>query len=246
LSGHSKWSSIKRKKAVTDQKRAAAWGKIIREITVAAKAGGGDPLGNPRLRLAMDNARAANMPKDNIDRAISKGTGDAEGVEYQENSYEAYGPGGVALYVETLTDNVNRTVAEVRYALNKTGGNLGTSGSVAWMFDHRGVIRLDGTKYDEAMVMEVALEAGADDMESDDDELTIYTQVADFQAVQDALRGRKIEWENAELAMVPKNLIKVEGQDAEKVVKLIEMLEDSDDIQKVYTNADIDESSLED
>ena len=245
MSGHSKWSSIKRKKAVTDQKRAAAWGKIIREITVAAKMGGGDPLGNPRLRLAMDNARAANMPKDNVDRAISKGTGDLEGVEYQENSYEAYGPGGVALYVETLTDNVNRTVAEVRHALNKQGGNLGTSGSVAWMFDHRGVIRLDGTRYDEATVMEVALDAGADDMESEDDELTIYTQVADFQAVQEALRARKMEWENAELAMVPKNLVRVEGQDAEKLVKLIEMLEDSDDIQKVYTNADIDESSLE-
>jgi YebC/PmpR family DNA-binding regulatory protein len=244
LAGHSKWSQIKRKKAVTDQKRAAAWGKIIREITVAAKMGGGDPMGNPRLRLAMDNARAANMPNDNIDRAISKGTGDLEGVEYQENDYEAYGPGGVALYIETLTDNVNRTVAEVRHALNKHGGNLGTTGSVAWMFDHRGVIVIDGDRYDEATVLEVALDAGAQDLEVEEGEFTVYTEVGDFQTVQDALRGRTIEWENADLAMVPKNLVRVEGKDAERLVKLIEMLEDSDDIQKVYTNADIDESSL--
>jgi YebC/PmpR family DNA-binding regulatory protein len=244
LAGHSKWAQIKRKKAVTDQKRAAAWGKIIREITVAAKMGGGDPGGNPRLRLAMDNARAANMPNDNIERAIKKGTGDLEGVDYQEISYEAYGPGGIAIYIEVLTDNVNRTVAEVRHALNKHGGNLGTSGSVAWMFDHRGQIVFDGERYDESTILDAALESGAQDMETDDDALIVYTDVADFHAVQDALRGRGLEWDSAELAMVPRTLVRVEGNDAAKLVKLIELLEDSDDVQKVYTNADIDEDSL--
>ena len=246
MAGHSKWAQIKRKKAVTDQKRAAAWGKIIREITVAAKMGGGDPAGNPRLRLAMDNARAANMPNENIDRAIKKGTGELEGVEYHEVSYEAYGPGGVALYIETLTDNVNRTVAEVRHALNKAGGNLGTTGSVAWMFDHRGQIVFDATRYDEASVIEAALDSGAQDMEADEDSFIVYTAVADFHAVQDALRQRGLEWESAELAMVPKTLVRVEGNEAEKLVRLLEVLEDSDDVQQVYTNADIDEASLVD
>jgi len=244
LAGHSKWSQIKRKKAVTDQKRAAAWGKIIREITVAAKAGGGDPAGNPRLRLAVDNARAANMPMENIDRAIRKGTGDLEGVDYQEVSYEAYGPGGVALYIEALTDNLNRTVADVRHALNKHGGNLGTSGSVAWMFDPRGQIVFDATRYDENVVLEAALDAGAEDMEVDEDGFTVYCSVPSFHAVQDALRKHGLEWEDASLAMVPKNLVKVEGPEAEKLVRLLEALEDSDDVQKVSTNADIDEESL--
>jgi YebC/PmpR family DNA-binding regulatory protein len=244
VAGHSKWAQIKRKKAVTDQRRAAVWAKIIREITVAAKLGGGDPDGNPRLRLAVDNARAANMPNENVDRAIKKGTGELEGVEYQEVSYEAYGPGGVALYIEALTDNLNRTVADVRHALNKHGGNLGTTGSVGWMFDHRGQIVLDAGRYDEAAVLEAALEAGAQDMEAEEEALTIYTDVADFQAVQDALRSRALVWESAELAMVPKSTVRVEGKDAEKLIKLLETLEDSDDVQKVYTNADIDEASL--
>jgi YebC/PmpR family DNA-binding regulatory protein len=244
LAGHSKWSQIKRKKAVTDQKRASAWGKLIREITVAAKMGGGDPDGNPRLRLAIDNARSANMPNENIDRAIKKGTGDLEGVDYQEISYEAYGPGGVALYIEALTDNVNRTVADVRHALNKYGGNLGTTGSVGWMFDHRGQIVLDASRYDEATVLEAALDAGAEDLEAEEESLTVYTDVGAFHAVQDGLRARALEWESAELAMVPKTTIRVEGKDAEKLIKLLEALEDSDDVQKVFTNADIDEESL--
>jgi YebC/PmpR family DNA-binding regulatory protein len=244
LAGHSKWKQIKRKKAVTDQKRAAAWAKIIREITVAAKMGGGDPGGNPRLRLAMDTARAANMPNDNIDRAIQKGVGELEGVEYHEVSYEAYGPGGVALYIEALTDNVNRTVADVRHALSKHGGNLGTTGSVAWMFDERGTIVFDAARYSEATVLEAALEAGAQDMEAEDEEFTVYTDIGDFHAVQDALRSRKLQWESAELAMIPKTTVKVEGADAEKLIRLLEVLEDSDDVQKVYSNADIDESSL--
>jgi YebC/PmpR family DNA-binding regulatory protein len=206
--------------------------------------GGGDPNGNPRLRLAVDQARAANMPNDNIDRAIKKGTGELEGVEYQDVSYEAYGPGGVAIYLEGLTDNLNRTVADVRFALSKTGGNLGQSGSVAWMFDHKGQIVFDGERYDEATLLEAALEAGAEDMQSDEESFVVYTDASDFNAVQEALRARKLEWESAELAMVPKTTVRVEGADAVKLVKLLDMLDDLDDIQNVYTNADIDEESL--
>jgi len=244
MAGHNKWSQIKRKKAVTDARRAAAWTKIIRELTVAAKEGGGDPTANPRLRLAIDNARTANMPNDNIERAIKKGTGDLEGVEYQEITYEAYGPGGVAIMIDALTDNANRTVADVRHILSRNGGNLGTSGSVAWMFDRKGQISVDATRYDEAAVMEAALEAGAEDMEVDAESYTITTEATAFHAVQDGLRERGIEWENAELAMVPKSTVRVEGKDAERLVKLLDALEDSDDVQKVYANADIDEDAL--
>jgi YebC/PmpR family DNA-binding regulatory protein len=244
MAGHSKWAQIKRKKAVTDQRRAAAWTKIIREITVAARLGGGDPEGNPRLRLAVDSARGANMPNDNIDRAIKKGTGELEGVEYQEIAYEAYGPGGVALFIDTLTDNPNRTVADIRHALSRNGGNLGTTGSVAWMFDRRGQIELDAERYDEADVLEAALEAGAEDMEVADGAFTVYTDIGDFNAVQEGLRGRSMEWESAELAMVPKTLVRVEGKDAEKLIKLLEALEDLDDVQKVFSNADIDAEAL--
>ena len=244
MAGHSKWAQIKRKKAVTDQRRAAAWTKIIREITVAARAGGGDPDGNPRLRLAVDNARAANMPNENIDRAIKKGTGELEGVDYQEVAYEAYGPGGVAIYIDALTDNLNRTVADIRHTLGKHGGNLGQTGSVAWMFDHRGQIVFDASRYDEGTLLEAALEAGADDMESDEEAYTVYTAVPTFHAVQQALREKGLEWESAELAMVPKTTLRVEGPDAAKLLRLLELLEDSDDVQKVYTNGDIDEESL--
>jgi YebC/PmpR family DNA-binding regulatory protein len=245
MAGHSKWSQIKRKKAVNDQKRASHWTKIIREITVAARAGGGDPDANPRLRLAVDNAKSANMPNDNIDRAIRKGTGELEGVEYQEVAYEAYGPGGVAIYIDTLTDNLNRTVADIRHVLSKNGGNLGQSGSVAWMFDNKGQILFDAGRYDEATVLEAALEAGAGDMQTDDDgSIVVETEVADFHAVQDALKARGLQWDSAELAMVPKATVRVEGPDAGRLVKLLDALEDSDDVQKVSTNADIDESSL--
>lgn len=245
MAGHSKWKQIKHKKAITDSKRAASWTKVIREITVAAKAGGGDPAGNPRLRLAMDNARAVNMPKENIDRAILKGTGELEGVSYEEITYEAYGPGGVAIMIDALTDNGNRTVADIRHTLSRNGGNLGTTGSVAWMFDRRGQIVVDASQYDEAKVMEVALESGAMDMEVDEDAFTILTEVPDFHAVQDGLRAAGIAWEEAELAMVPKNTVRVEGADAPKLVKLLETLEEHDDVQKVYANADLDEDSLE-
>jgi YebC/PmpR family DNA-binding regulatory protein len=244
MAGHSKWAQIKRKKAVTDQRRAAAWTKIIREITVAAKLGGGDPTGNPRLRLAVDSAKAANMPNENIDRAIKKGTGELEGVEYQEISYEAYGPSGVAIFIDTLTDNPNRTVADIRLALSRNGGNLGTTGSVAWMFDRRGQIVLDAERYDESAVLEVALEGGAEDMEVGDGSFTVLTDVGDFNTVQDALRARAMEWDEAELAMVPKTTVRVEGKDAERLIKLLETIEDLDDVQKVFSNADIDADSL--
>lgn len=244
MAGHSKWAQIKRKKAVTDQKRAAAWTKIIREITVAARMGGGDPGGNPRLRLAIDTAKDANMPNENIDRAILKGTGDLEGVEYQEVAYEAYGPNGVAIFIETLTDNINRTVADVRHVLSKNGGNLGQSGSVAWMFDHKGQIVFDAARYDEGTLLEAVLEAGGDDLQNEEDSFVVYTEVGDFHAVQDALREQGLQWEDAELAMVPKTLVRLEGADAQKLLKLLDALDDLDDVQKVYTNADLDEESL--
>jgi YebC/PmpR family DNA-binding regulatory protein len=244
MAGHSKWKQIKHKKALTDNRRAATWTKKIREITVAAKEGGGDPAGNPRLRLAIDNAKAVNMPNENIDRAIKKGTGELEGVNYEEITYEAYGPAGVAIMIESLTDNGNRTVADIRRWLSRNGGNLGTTGSVAWMFDRRGQITVDGAKYDEDTVMEAALEAGALDVESDEDGYTVLTEVPDFHAVQDALRAKGIEFEDAELAMIPKTEVRVEGPDAEQLVKLLELLEELDDVQQVYTNADVDTDSL--
>ncbi|HEY0151474.1 MAG TPA: YebC/PmpR family DNA-binding transcriptional regulator [Longimicrobium sp.] len=244
MAGHSKWKQIKHKKAITDNKRAAAWTKLIREITVAAKAGGGDPSGNPRLRLAIDTAKAANMPNENIDRAIKKGTGELEGVSYEEVTYEAYGPAGVAIMVDTLTDNANRTVADLRKWLSRNGGNLGTTGSVAWMFDRRGQIHIDSEKYDEEKVMEAALEAGAMDVQVEEGGFTVLTEVSDFHAVQDALREQGIVWEEAELAMVPKTEVRVEGPDADKLVKLLDLIEDMDDVQKVYSNADVDVDSL--
>lgn len=244
MAGHSKWKQIKRKKAITDNKRAANWTKLIREITVAAREGGGDPAGNPRLRLAIDTARAANMPNENIDRAIKKGTGELEGVNYEEITYEAYGPAGVALMIESLTDNGNRTVADIRKWLSRNGGNLGTTGSVAWMFDRRGQITVDGERYEEDAVMEAALEAGALDVQSGEGTHTVLTEVPDFHAVQEGLRTRGIEWEDAELAMIPKTEVRVEGADADQLVKLLELLEELDDVQKVYTNADLDVDSM--
>lgn len=246
MAGHSKWAQIKRKKAVTDQRRAAMWTKIIREIMVAARLGGGDPEGNPRLRLAIETARAANMPNENIERAIKKGTGELEGVDYQEVTYEAYAPGGVALLIETTTDNPNRTVAELRHLLNKHGGSLSTSGSVAWMFERRGQIVVDAARYDEATILELALEAGAQDVETDAEEGVhiVTTAPQDFHAVQEALRARGVQWQSAELAYVPKTTVPVAGAEAEKLVRLLERLEEMDDVQKVHANADIDQSSL--
>jgi YebC/PmpR family DNA-binding regulatory protein len=244
MAGHSKWSKIKRKKAANDAKRGKMFTRLIREITVAAREAGGDPEFNPRLRLAVDTAKAASMPQENIDRAIKRGTGELEGVDYEEVSYEGYGPGGVALYLEALTDNLNRTVADLRHALEKHGGNLGQSGSVAWQFERRGRLYVDATRYDEDTVMLAALEAGALDIQRDDDAFEIVTDVADFHAVQDGLKEDGIEFSDAELAMIPKTMLRVEGTEAQKLVKLLDALDDLDDIQNVHTNADIDEAAL--
>ncbi|HEX5385576.1 MAG TPA: YebC/PmpR family DNA-binding transcriptional regulator [Gemmatimonadales bacterium] len=244
MAGHSKWKQIKRKKAVTDSRRASAWTKVIREITVAAKAGGGDIGGNPRLRLAVDSARAVNMPKDNIERAIKKGTGELEGSSYEELTYEGYGPGGAAIFIETLTDNPNRTVAEIRHAFSRNGGNLGASNSVAWMFDRKGQIYLDASRNDEDATLEAALDAGAEDFARDGDQYVVTTPPNDLHAVQDALKAHRIEIDSAELAMVPKNTVRVEGADAERILRLMEALEELDDVSKVSSNFDIDAAQL--
>ena len=244
MAGHSKWKQIKRKKAVTDSRRASAWTKIIREITVAAKAGGGDPDGNPRLRLAIDGARAVNMPKENIERAIKKGTGELEGADYQELTYEGYGPGGAAIIIESTTDNPNRTVAEVRHAFSRNGGNLGATGSVAWMFDRKGQVYLDATRYDEDSTLEAALEAGAEDFVREGEQYIVSTAPTAIHAVHDALKAKGIVAESAEIAMVPKSAVKVEGGDAEKLIKLVETLEELDDVSKVFSNFDIDASQF--
>ncbi len=244
MAGHSKWAQIKRKKAVNDNRRGQHFTKLIREITVAARGGGGDPGMNPRLRLAVDTAKAANMPAENIERAIKKGTGELEGVEYQEIAYEGYGQGGAALYIEALTDNANRTVADLRFTMNKYGGSLGTSGSVAWQFDRKGQIYVDAARHDEESTLMAALEAGAEDMQQEDGQFVITTGMTSFAQVQDALREAGIDIDSAELAMVPKNMVDVTGDDALKLVRLMEMIDELDDIQKVWTNAELDEAAL--
>jgi YebC/PmpR family DNA-binding regulatory protein len=244
VAGHSKWAQIKRKKAVTDARRGAHWTKLIREITVAARSGGGDPSFNPRLRLAVDTAKGANMPADNIDRAIKKGTGELEGVQYEETSYEGYGPAGVALYIEVLTDNANRAVAEIRYVLSRQGGTLGTTGSVAWQFDRKGQIYVDASRFDEDAALLAALEAGAEDLRREGDVYVITTELASFNAVQDGLRAYGIDFEQAELTMVPKTTVEVKGEEGARLVRLIDALDELDDVQQVHTNADIDDAVL--
>jgi YebC/PmpR family DNA-binding regulatory protein len=244
MAGHSKWKQIKRKKAVTDARRASAWTKIIREITVAAKAGGGDPNGNPRLRLAIDSARAVNMPKENIERAVKKGTGELDGASFEELTYEGYGPGGAAIFIEATTDNANRTVAEIRHAFSRNGGNLGASNSVAWMFERKGQIYIDAAKQDDDTALEAALDAGAEDFSRDGEQYIVTTSPGAFHAVQDALRNRGMAIESAELAMMPRNTVKVEGADAERILKLVESLEELEDVSKVFSNFDIDAAQL--
>jgi YebC/PmpR family DNA-binding regulatory protein len=244
VAGHNKWSKIKRKKGVADAKRGALFTKLIREITVAAREGGGSPEFNARLRLAVDTAKAASMPAENIDRAIKKGTGELEGTRYEEVTYEGYGPGGVALFIECLTDNTNRTVADVRYTLTRYDGSLGTGGSVAWQFDRRGQIVVDASRYSEDAVFEAAIEAGAEDVSGDAEELVVTTDVTSFNGVQDAIRAAGIEASSAELTRLPKAEVAVSGREAERLVKLLEALEELDDVQKVHSNADIDEAVL--
>lgn len=244
MAGHNKWSKIKRKKGVNDQKRGALFTKLIREITVAAREGGGSVDFNARLRLAVDTAKAASMPADNIDRAIKKGTGELAGVRYEEVTYEGYGPGGVALFIECLTDNTNRTVADVRHALTKADGSLGTDGSVAWQFERKGQVVVDASRYSEEAVFEAAIDAGAEDVTGDGEEFVVTADPTGFAAVQDGLRAAGVEVSSAELTRLPKNEVAVSGRDAEKLLKLLDMLDDLDDVQKVHTNADIDEAVL--
>ena len=244
MSGHSKWATIKRKKAVTDAKRGKVFTKLIREITVAARDGGGDTAFNPRLRLAVDTAKAGNMPADNITRAIKKGTGDLEGVNYEEIAYEGYGPGGVALYIEALTDNQNRTVADIRHILTKNAGSLGTTGSVGWQFDRKGMIYLEGEHLEEAL-FDLAIEVGADDVVQNDRETVVITNAENFHEVQEQLKKSGIKMDRSVLSWVPKNEIEVGVDDAKKLLKILESLEDCDDVQQVSSNADFDDKILD-
>lgn len=238
MSGHSKWATIKRKKAATDAARGKVFTKIIKEITIAARDGGGDPDGNPRLRLAIQNAKSSNMPQDNITRAIKKGTGELEGVRYEEITYEAYAPHGIAMMIESVTDNKNRTVAELRHAISKTNGNLGESGSVAWMFERKGVVNVEKENVKEDELMEVILDAGADDLKSDGDYFEVITALEKFEPVRKAIEDKNYKIESASLQFVAKDLLEISGKNAEEVIKCIEAAEDNDDVQNVYTNAD--------
>ena len=239
MSGHSKWSTIKHKKAATDAKRGKIFTKFIKEITIAARMGGGDPEANPRLRTAINAARAENMPKDNMDRAIKKGTGELEGVNYEEVTYEGYGAGGAAVFIESLTDNKNRTVADIRYIFSKAGGNMGESGCVAYMFDKKGYLVVEKSATDEDTLMEAALDAGAEDVREDGDNFEVITEPGDFEAVQVAIATAGIATIAAEVTMLPQTVTPVAGKEAEQVLRLMETLEDCDDVQKVYTNADL-------
>ena len=239
MSGHSKWSSIKHKKGATDAKRGKIFSKLNKEITVAARTGGGDPSGNPRLRTAIQAAKTENMPKDNIERAIKKGTGELEGVNYEESTYEGYGPGGAAVLIESVTDNRNRAVADIRHILSKCGGNLGENGCVSWMFDSKGYIDVEKKAVDEDKLMETAIEAGAEDVREDTDSFEIITEPDDFEAVKTAIDNASIPYVVAEITKLPQTTLELKGKQAEQMIKLMETLEDCDDVQKVYTNADI-------
>jgi YebC/PmpR family DNA-binding regulatory protein len=244
MSGHSKWHSIKHKKAATDSKRGRAFTKLIKEITIAARFGGGDAEGNPRLRKAVSDAKGLNMPADNIKRAIMKGTGELEGGQLDEVTYEGYGPGGVALIAQAVTDNRNRTVSEIRHVFSKNGGNMGEAGSVSWMFHKKGYIVIEKSKADEETLMTLAIEAGADDFTSEQAGYEIITSPESFDAVLNAVKAKGIEPITAEISMIPQNYVKVEGKSAQQVIKLMEALDDHDDVQHVYANFDIEESEL--
>jgi YebC/PmpR family DNA-binding regulatory protein len=245
MSGHSKWSTIKHKKAAKDAKRGKLFTKLIKEISVAAKLGGGDINANPRLRTAVTTARANSLPADNIDRAIKKGTGELEGVTYEEVTYEGYGPGGAAVLVMAMTDNRNRTVSELRHLFGRFGGNMGESGSVAWMFSKKGILTVEKPGVDEERLIEVALEAGADDVADDGDAFTVTTAPDAFEAVKEALDKAKIATVDASLAMVPSTTVSLTGTQAEQTLKMVEELEDHDDVQEVASNFDIPPEELE-
>jgi len=244
MSGHSKWSTIKRKKGVADAKRGKIFTTIIREITIAARSGGGDESANPRLRQAIAKAKSANMPADNIKRAIKKGTGELPGVNYEEGAYEGYGPAGVAIMMEILTDNKKRTVAEIRHLMTKYGGNLGENGSVAWMFEKKGQIVVEKGDLDEDSMFEIVVECGAEDFETEENEIIVVTESADLMDVRDNLEAKNVVVKSSEIELIPKNLQKVDAKDVESVINLMEALEDNEDIKNVYANFDIDEELL--
>jgi YebC/PmpR family DNA-binding regulatory protein len=245
MSGHSKWSTIKRKKGKADAERGKVFTKLIREITVAAREGGGDIETNPRLRTAVAAAKAANMPADNIKRAIQKGTGELEGVRYEQSSYEGYGPGGVAVLVEVLTDNKNRTIADVRHIFTKYNGSIGEVGCVGWMFDRKGYMTVGKDKISEDELMEKALDAGAIDIQTSDDVYEVYTEFADLESVRSSLEEKGVDISSVEPAMIPQSTVKLEGKHAEQMIRLFEALEEHDDVVHVYANFDIDESIME-
>jgi YebC/PmpR family DNA-binding regulatory protein len=246
MSGHSKWATIKRKKGANDAARGRLFTRLIKEITIAARDGGGNVDHNPRLRLAIDSAKSNNMPSDNIKRALQRGTGELPGVSYEEITYEGYGPGGVAILVEAVTDNANRTVSELRHLFSRHNGNLGQANSVAWMFSRRGtiVVPTAGSKLSEDDIMNIILEAGAEDMQTESDGVTITTPPQAFETVKKSLEARGVTIEHAALQMVPKNTVKVSGKDAEQLLKLMEAFDEHDDVQNVYANFDIDEKEL--
>ncbi len=244
MSGHSKWSTIKHKKGAADAKRGKIFTKLIKEITVAARLGGGDIDANPRLRSAVTAAKSENMPKDNMERAIKKGTGELEGVNYEEVLYEGYGPGGAAILIESLTDNKNRAVAEIRNILNKNNGNLGENGCVAWMFDQKGYFVVEKEKIDEDSLMETAIDAGAEDVREDGVNFEIISNPKDFEPVKKALDNAKIAYIMAEVTKLPQTLLALEGKSAEQMIRLMDILDDCEDVQKVYTNADIPENLI--
>ena len=245
MSGHSKWHTIKHKKGAADAKRGKIFTRIIKELTVAARNGGGDPDMNPRLRTIVADAKAVNMPADNIKRAIRRGTGEEEGVTYDEVMYEGYGPGGAAVLVETLTDNRNRTVGELRHAFSKWGGNLGEANSVAWMFDRKGLVTVSKTKAAEDALMNAVLEVGADDMKDEGEVWEVSSPIDAHQAVVDAVKALGIEPDSAQIAMLPQNYIKLEGKQAQQMLKLMEFLEDHDDTKNVWSNFDVEEQEIE-
>ncbi len=244
MSGHSKWASIKHKKAAQDAKRGKAFTKIIRELSIAARMDGGDPDVNPRLRKAIADAKAVNMPADNIKRAILKGTGQLEGTTYEEIHYEGYGPGGVAIYIDVLTDNKNRTVSEIRHIFSRNNGNIGESGCVGWMFSRKGYIVVEKSKAKEDDLLEVVLEAGAEDLREDGSNYEIFTEPEDYEAVINALKENKIDLAASNLGYIPNNYVNVEGKQAQQLLRLMEELEDHDDVQNVWANFDIDEEEI--
>jgi len=245
MSGHSKWHTIKHKKGAADAKRGKIFTRLIKELSVAARHGGGDPGMNPRLRTIIADAKAANMPRENIERAIRRGTGEEPGVSYEEITYEGYGPGGVALMIESVTDNKNRTVGEIRHMLGKYNGNLAAENSVAWMFTRKGQVFVEKDKADEEKLLNAVLEAGGDDMNDDGDTWEIMCAPETFEVVRDAVKALGVEPASAQVAMVPQNYIKLEGSDARTMLKLMEMLDDHDDVQRVWANFDIEEKEIE-